>query len=515
METLITRSFYSPAGKEAVPVIRNDDSQFLQLVDYLRTPYKVFTESYTPNSNTARRRVASDLDKYLEASKRAVDVDLSTIEGLKVWKPFQHYKAEWEFDSLPKPTVRLGCQIAPSTWGGSVYMPRAEEVRIAGVFGETGDPTKDLPVWFDPDADEGEWIIPPEELDALIQRSLKRLVPKVKNQVQLLNTLYELKDVRSIGHTISRVKALGRSLKIKGLLGSLREVAVSGADIFLQMRFNIEPLIRDIQGIYHALVDSLGPLRKQMQFDGTPQTSYFRCLFDEDESPIHDQLSGYFEGEFEPNLFYYQQAEVRLPSGKVYYVNREVETSRSHFYAQLRFVARWTANQHKYAEQLALIDALGLSFNPKHVWDAIPWSFVVDWVIKVGDFLDGFGKGALDPVLDILDYSWSVKRERTVQLTLVLNEGALPPGSLYSEANVVKYPLYRETAYRRQPLDVGSFKSALVLSGVSSSELSLAAALVVTRKRKLRKPKQRSGKRRQRIKPPRRKPRSSLNHVIS
>jgi hypothetical protein len=129
---------------------------------------------------------------------------------------------------------------------------------------------------------------------------------------------------------------------------------------------------------------------------------------------------------------------------------------------------------------------LGLSFNLKSIWDAIPWSFLVDWVIKVGDFLDGLSRGVLDPVLDILDYSWSIKRERHIQIYAAFSHDLPAGASTIPWNSIVDYPTYRETAYRRQPKTLS--RNALILSGLSSRELSLAAALVVTRKPELKKP---------------------------
>jgi hypothetical protein len=503
METLIARSFYSPAKSVPVIVIRKDGAQVLGLGKFLREPYEVLYEAYTPNSNTVRRRITPDVEIQVERELQ-VDIDRRQLEGLSVWKPFQHYKRWWDFDSTTaEQTLRIEGDLGefPLDEGACLaILERGDDLRIAGVFGKTGDPTFGLPVWFDKDNDSGEWITPPEDLEALIDRSIKRLIPKVRNRVQLLNTLYELKDVKTLGHTISRIKTLGYALRNRGLVGSLRDIAVSGSDVFLQMQFNIKPLIKDIQGIYQSLVDSLGPLRRQMEFDGVPQTSYFRCLFDEDEQDFSDELEGDLEMEFSPNPALIGGEWVTLPSSSYIAppVTRQVKTLRSHFYAQLRFIARWSDNQHKYAKQLALVDALGLSFNPKHVWDALPWTFVIDWVFQVGDFLDQFAKGALDPVLDILDYSWAVKREREITLSSLVYDDVVDSGSPFQQPNVVNYPIFRETAYRRQPMALDTRTSALVRSGVSSHELTLAAALVITRKRKLRKPKTRTGRRAQR-----------------
>jgi hypothetical protein len=49
----------------------------------------------------------------------------------------------------------------------------------------------------------------------------------------------------------------------------------------------------------------------------------------------------------------------------------------------------------------ALLDMLGLNLNPRILWDATRYSFVVDWVLRVGDFLEQFKVPWIRPVVKV------------------------------------------------------------------------------------------------------------------
>lgn len=69
----------------------------------------------------------------------------------------------------------------------------------------------------------------------------------------------------------------------------------------------------------------------------------------------------------------------------------------------------------------ALMDALGFELNPRIVWNALPFSFVLDWFFDVGSFLERFNIDALElPIVYIdsaLDYKEVIKIESTYQGT--------------------------------------------------------------------------------------------------
>jgi hypothetical protein len=491
MSELTYRSFYTGGTTRQIgPYGVGPVSSAISVTGF---SFESFYEAIVRDPRKDRNKV-SLRDVEIPERELLVEVDKRVLQRLKMWKSFQHYKRWYDhpMSSRGINDVSIPVTLIDDSVFTDITCPVVsyQEVPITGVFDATSHPNSGMEEWFDSVGEDGYYVLAPTNIDELISRSLKSLVPKVKAKVQLLNSLIELKDFVTLKKTINRVKNLGSALRSRGIGGSLRDVAGSAADLFLQMQFNIKPLISDIQGIHDALVDSLGRFRLLMQFDGVPQvTKYRRDLREvdgyslkEDSVQVWWPIDPYYDVVFNPHQGWAVDPHYSWAS-----VFRGVTIHKDLFSAQLRFIARWSQTQHRYAEQLGLIDALGLSFNPKHVWDAIPWSFVIDWVVKVGDFLDQFKRGALDPVLDVLDYSWSISREREIDLAVQLKryrEGSDPP--VLIEDKLVVYPTFRETAYSRQPIEVG--RNALIVSELSLKEISLATSLVIARATKRRKP---------------------------
>jgi hypothetical protein len=493
MSNIATRAFFIPGTERVVGPFGPAPYQSTAV---LKAPdIKWYFEAIVPDSNKSRYKV-TDRDIQFPVRELLVEIDRKKLLRLQRWKSFQHYLRYYDIltagrgiSDVSVPIVRIDNSVITEE---SCPVRTYREVPISGLFGATSYPNYGLESWF-VDDDEDSYVREPEDLDELISASFKRLVPKVRVQVQLLNSLWEIKDFVLLRRTVSRVRSLGQSLKRKGVVGSLREVAGSAADVFLQWQFNIKPLIRDIEGIHKALVESLGRFRRLMQFDGVPQVTRYkrdlrgslsRSLGKVDVVVPSYVLNPEYDIWFHPggtsSGWTHDEETATVTAFRDVTVNKEL------FCAQLRFVARWTGAQHRYAEQLGLIDALGLSFNLKHVWDALPWSFVVDWVIKVGDFLDNYARGALDPVLDVLDYSWSISRQRDIELSTRHKRFKQADPSKLIEDKIVIYPTLRESAYRRQPVELG--RIAPIVSGLSPKELTLATALILSRRQKLRKP---------------------------
>lgn len=72
----------------------------------------------------------------------------------------------------------------------------------------------------------------------------------------------------------------------------------------------------------------------------------------------------------------------------------------------------------------ASLDTLGVELNPRIIWDAIPYSFVVDWFLGVGRYLDQFRVDALELPIVLLD-SYVQYKEKLV-VTSLWNEGKQP-----------------------------------------------------------------------------------------
>jgi hypothetical protein len=147
------------------------------------------------------------------------------------------------------------------------------------------------------------------------------------------------------------------------------------------------------------------------------------------------------------------------------------------FHAEIEYNFNFTQFQVEHARILALLDVLGVNLNPAIIWNAIPWTFLVDWLIGVSRWLDNRKTLNMEPVTNITRYLWSWKRIRTIRFSAKSfgGLGGMPPINTY-------LPDTYEVSYRR---DIGiPYTNSLIVSGLSAKELSLGVALAITRRRR-------------------------------
>lgn len=74
----------------------------------------------------------------------------------------------------------------------------------------------------------------------------------------------------------------------------------------------------------------------------------------------------------------------------------------------------------------ALMDHMGIELNPRILWDKIPFSFVIDWIVDVGAFLDRFHHDALELPIQVIDTYLDYKEN--IQVDSNTEIGGFPPG---------------------------------------------------------------------------------------
>lgn len=425
---------------------------------------------------------------YLYSILEEVSTDQPKGQSRKTWKDFEHYKCTRSPES-PAFSTHL---MSIGGWEGLIlFTGHASGSRFgllgynySGIpyapFGEPGMPTQGLPSFIDVDRDVG-FVAQPVDFDKLYQRSLNTMLPKIKAELSAVNTLIELKDFRTLPQTISRlsslVSSIGTSLakpgtrsRIRRATDSLRRITGGASDGYLQLRFNILPLLSDISGIHAALSRTERRINDLVTRSGRVQTSHFGSLLN--EYPDKDDEEGL--------AFAYKPGTIRsdLYSNSVLNFYRQVKYDPSLFHAELRYNYNYTQYQIEHAQLLGHLDAFGVNLNPSIIWNAIPWSFVVDWVIGVGRWLDQFKRLNMEPKINILGYLWSIKRSRRIYVSTKM----LSLGSGHSlTGSTMNHSMVTESAYRRNlhPVDINS----ITTSGLSSTEVSLGAALVLSRRR--------------------------------
>lgn len=335
------------------------------------------------------------------------------------------------------------------------------------------------------DRSKGTGFIPlPANFNDSVKQTLRGMLPTIRAELSLINSVYELKDFKTLPRTLNMAQHfLGYG---KGVLKNIfkcsyqhfRQVVHSGshtvADSYLQAQFNLLPLLSDINGIYAALAKYEKRINALITREHSMQRRHFTFNYREfcDVSDNDTRIIAPFWIQNDPTRRFFCDVMTR----------RRVTYDDTVFHAMIEYSYNYTQYQREHAHVLGLLDYFGVNLNPAIIWNALPWSFVVDWLVGVSRWLSDKQTHNMEPQVAISRYLCSVKRRRRI---LVENRVIAPIGwgeRAFPITNWIPLPVIDETAYRRFVFipDIDSITS----SGLSQKELSLGAALVIAQRRR-------------------------------
>jgi len=397
-----------------------------------------------------------------------------------LWNDFEHYKVfrGEPSQSLARQYVYAECSdLYPHTFIGSSVSslfgypwPGYTGLSQGTIgFGDPGRPTDGLAGFYEKRLDGG-FVPAPADLFALEDRALRQWIPAIKSELSILNSIWELRDFHSLPQTLTNIwRTLRGSLLDFSGRNTLRRTLRSTADGYLQNQFNLLPLLSDIVGLQRAISRIRAQINDLVTRSGRVQHMHFAYNWREFEDSVdHDDP-----------FYIWPQNEVQGQISQ--YVNtRTTMHLPSKFHAEIEFNFNYSQYQIENALLYSVHDALGINLNPRILWNAIPWSFVVDWVIGVGRWLDHFKLTNMEPKINIRRYLWSIKRERRIYVTRNANHYAnsYPGHSGYPQEAPI--PVVIEQSYRRN--NGYPRYSSLTANGLDSKEVTLGAALVIARR---------------------------------
>lgn len=424
-------------------------ANYLPLEDVSIPGYVAEVEEHTPNSGGGRRAG---------------------------WKSYEHYlcrRTAHTGGGIQAPTYKSappgGAHTAVAYVSNNRFGTTTVPAHVAdSPFGEPGFPIAGLPAYYVKREDDG-FIPAPSNLAALEGFALSAVLPGIKAELSAINSLIELKDFKSLPKTLSKVNRYVAETSRRAK-GSLREFFQGSADGYLQAKFNILPLLSDISGVHSALSSAERRINALVAGAGKPRLRHYeKSLQEHTYSPFEETSDGYLPHEGSTVI-----------SG--YYLTRKVYPEPSIFHVEIQYNYLFSEYQIVHAQLLGMLDFFGVNLNPAIIWNALPWSFVVDWVIGVGRWLDQLKVRNLEPRINIRRYCWSIKRERRVHT--YRNLFGLYGPSFPVKGVVIPCPVTLERAYRREVKSPSI--SSIASSGLSPNEISLGAALVIGRRRKNR-----------------------------
>lgn len=312
-------------------------------------------------------------------------------------------------------------------------------------------------------------------------RAVRTMWPGVQaGNLSAVNFLLELKDFRrsytsakKIRKTMLGISRLARSAMKKGTsrkerLALLKRVAQNlelskvAAEANLEYSFAYAPFVADCQKIWQNLQGISAECDRIRNHVGRWLTSHYA---------EHIPAPGVSTASMRTPYAYPWN-----PDPNAFTVKRRSEYTESMYHATMDYTYDLRPEEAWALKWRVTLDRLGINLNPAIAWNAYPWTFAVDWAVRVGDFLDQFKLTNVRPIVSILGFCHSVKSERVTTLHVVQGDE-----SVYSRGPEVLAAHETELTYIREPY-VPNYYSALQLSGISLREFSLAASLYRVRK---------------------------------
>jgi hypothetical protein len=301
---------------------------------------------------------------------------------------------------------------------------------------------------------------PAINVDQFIRRGFQATRPKFQANLSLPNALYELKDLKRLIPDKRTIESYASALAavpsnpFRKSAKALERMNHAVASQYLNAQFGYLSMIRDFGNLASSIKEYNVKLYNLIKYANTIQTGHYA-----------EEVVEYYED------------RVYHDSGPVKYV-RQVQYGKTVWVFTWKY--RYKILSPKLFPPKIFLKYLGFRDNPRILWDAIPFSFVLDWFLKFGKALESLDDGAIPVTIEILGACISYRYPVTI--TGVVSDR---PGSWGGSYNLgTDYAQFVESydVYRRWPVELSytnlvDIKPLPVTDKLSVKELTLGIAL--------------------------------------
>lgn len=206
--------------------------------------------------------------------------------------------------------------------------------------------------------------------------------PQIKTDISLVNFVLELKDLKRLPDLWSAMRS-----RLKNL-----------ANLHLNYSFGWMPFLSDVWALYSAMFRMRKRILDFIDGANKAKTVHYSWKVPSHTASVTHDITFY---------------------GSPRFITVEDEFSEVELHATMQY-SYTVGNYSKLVSELGgWLDALGINLNLQIIWNAIPFSFVVDWFFNVGQWL-GSQKGEVLPVItSVTRYMHSCKYSvtRTVRFS--------------------------------------------------------------------------------------------------
>jgi hypothetical protein len=279
--------------------------------------------------------------------------------------------------------------------------------------------------------------------DLLRRKAINTMRPHLKSATSVINFVLELKDLKSwgkVGNALQRIRGMAKPSKLnigrkarkewaeslpysdlsyrmpKGRIKMLKDIVRRLAGAHLQASFGVVPFISDLVETFVGLSEMQYKLQALKRYAGRRQARHYKYVLPPADDPTgslgnqwhHRDAQVFswvppFDSDFRPSPVYYRKWRwVKVP---VYHA---------------KMVYKYTLPRVSEAEAdvAVFFDTLGLKLDPSIIWNAIPFSFVVDWVVDVSSFLKSFSRDNFPITTTVEDFSESVSYHYETEISI-------------------------------------------------------------------------------------------------
>jgi hypothetical protein len=197
--------------------------------------------------------------------------------------------------------------------------------------------------------------------------------PQIESEVNIPTFVHELKDLR----------------KLVDFWSKSRTLLQNAANAHLNYSFGWAPFLGDVWAIFKQLNEVKHRIEDFLDRARRPQKRHFQYVISASEPIVNTQ---------------------NVSIGSVPRTLRH-ETRCGDIQYHATMVYRYTTGTLPDLAKhiLGWLDAFGVNANPRTLWDAVPFSFVVDWFFGVGDWLNSLKAEWLPANVLIIDFCHSAK----------------------------------------------------------------------------------------------------------
>ena len=311
--------------------------------------------------------------------------------------------------------------------------------------------------WLEGDKDwVSGWAWTPVISDATLSswaiEAYNKFHDQVPVKVSLANFLYELKDMKGMIPSIDR-----------------RGISKTASNNFLAFSFGVKPFVSDIKAIVNLSEDVDKRLKHLIDMQGKES----RLSFERDI--VHEEPYQFFKSWDNPNNTTYSEGH---SSGVLF----KRISARTHFHVGAGLYQDLTDLKDANAKLKALVAAGGFNHPARVIWNAIPYSFVVDWFFSVGKLLDTLSVQPFGGTYEVGKVGYSVSTEATFQAYARLDEY---PGFHLDDAFLKGTALLGTISIKRYLRRPGFPAYSLMFSdGMLSTEQQVLALAMLEQKRR-------------------------------